>query len=285
LAFRRREAEEAAEASRRLAEEQSQVSKQLQLALLPKNLPVLEGAELSARYLPAARALEVGGDWFSAVEINENQLAFVVGDVSGHGLSAATAMAPLRFSVRTLAKLGLSPATILEHADTEIDLIEDDHYATVLVGIVDLSTRTCTLASAGHPLPFVVTEDGCHQLQVPVGPPLGVHEARFTEHIVHLPANAILVAFTDGLVERRGDSIDRCIDRLRQLLNSQALSTADAAVERALVLVEDEDHEDDVAVIALRMVTPTGQQPPPDARAIPTAVVGSGQLVGADEAD
>jgi serine phosphatase RsbU (regulator of sigma subunit) len=246
---------------------------------------VLEGAELSARYLPAARALEVGGDWYSAIKINENQLAFVVGDVSGHGLSAATAMAPLRFSMRTLAKLGLSPAAILEHADNEIDLIEDDHYATVLVGIVDLSTRACTLASAGHPLPLVVTEDGCVQLQVPVGPPLGVHEARFSEHIVQLPANAILVAFTDGLVERRGDSIDRCTDRLRQLLTSGALSTADAAVERALVLVEDEDHEDDVAVIAVRMVTAPGQHQPPATLAIPTAVDDTVQLVGADEAD
>jgi Stage II sporulation protein E (SpoIIE) len=281
LAFRRSDAEDAAEASQRLYDEQSKVSKDLQLALLPKKLPLLEGTDLSARYLPATRALEVGGDWYSAIKIDENRFAFVVGDVSGHGLSAATAMAPLRFTVGALAKLGLSPAAILQQADTEIDLIKDDHFATVLVGVVDIAARTCTLASAGHPLPLLVTDGRCDQLELPVGPPLGVHLSGFTESEVPLPPAVTLVAFTDGLVEQRGESLQARIDRLRQLLASRPPTTAEAAVERALGLTENAGHEDDIAVIAIRMapgsVREGALEPATVAAVEPEPLVGAGE--------
>lgn len=283
LAFRRIDAEEAAETSQRLYDEQSIVSKELQLALLPKQLPVLEGAELSARYLPATRALEVGGDWYSAIRIDDGRFAFVVGDVSGHGLSAVSAMAPLRFSVATLAKLGLSPAAILEQADTEIDVLQDEHFATVLVGVVDIATGSCTLASAGHPLPLLLSDGHCDQIRVPVGPPLGVHVSGYTEHVVPLAPAATLVAFTDGLVERRGASISARIGGLRQLLASPFLTTADAAVERALELTEDEGHEDDIAVIAIRMATDTARGAGSETSAVRAPEPGAGDLVGAGE--
>jgi serine phosphatase RsbU (regulator of sigma subunit) len=261
LALRRSEAEEGAEVARRLYDEQRSLSTELQVALLPKKLPVIEGVEFSARYLPATSGLEVGGDWYSAISIDSDHFAFVVGDVSGHGLSAASAMAPLRFTVRALAKLGLSPAAILEQADTEIDLMSDGHFATVLVGVVDRIQNTCTLASAGHPLPLVMGSGRCYELDVPVGPPLGLHLTPYTEHSVSLPPGATLVAFTDGLVERRGESIQAHVDRLRRTLAASRPTTAEAAVGLSLKTLEDpEGHEDDIAIIAIKLSAATSPE-------------------------
>ncbi len=254
LAQRRSEAEEGAETAQRLYAEERSLSRELQVALLPKSLPAIDGVEFCAKYLPATSGLEVGGDWYSAISIDNDRFAFVVGDVSGHGMSAASAMAPLRFTVRALAKLGMSPAAILEQADTEIDLVNDGHFATVLVGIVDRSQNICTLASAGHPLPLVMTGGGCDQLDLPVCPPLGVHLGPFTEHRVMLPPAATLVAFTDGLVERRVESIESRIARLRHLLGSLERPTAEAAVGLALGMLDERgEHEDDIAIIAIRL--------------------------------
>jgi serine phosphatase RsbU (regulator of sigma subunit) len=254
LAIRRTEAEEGAETARSLYDEEQRLSKELQVALLPKNLPMIDGVEFSARYLPATRGAEVGGDWYSAISIDAHRFAFVVGDVSGHGLSAASAMAPLRFTVRTMARLGYSPAAILQHADSEIDHATDNHFATVLVAVVDQTDNTCTLASAGHPLPLVVSDGHCDQLDVPVCPPLGLHLTPFTEHRVSLPPGAIVVAFTDGLIERRNESIEARIDHFRNLLASQPTTSAEAAVVLSLGMLGDTgDHEDDVAIIAIRL--------------------------------
>jgi hypothetical protein len=111
------------------------------------------------RYVPATRGAEIGGDWYSVVEVDEHRFAVVVGDVSGHDLAAAGVMAALRYTIRTLAKLGFAPDEILERAAQELNVVTDDHFATVLVGMVDIRMQELTLASAGH-LPPLMLHDG-----------------------------------------------------------------------------------------------------------------------------
>ena len=156
LVRRRRAAERLAEENRRLYREQRNVSLTLQRSLLPKALPTIDGVEFAARYLPGESAVEVGGDWYSAIAIDDHRFAFVVGDVSGRGLAAATIMAGLRYTIRAYAAIGYSPDRILEMASKEINIESDGHFATVLVGLVDNDRRQITLANAGHLPPLLL---------------------------------------------------------------------------------------------------------------------------------
>jgi hypothetical protein len=100
------------------------------------------------------------------------------------------------------------------------------------------------------------------QIDVPVSPPLGLHLMPFTEHTVSLPPGATLVAFTDGLVERRGASIQTGIDSLRDVITSSPYGSAAAAVESAVRMLDDEEgHEDDIAIIAIKLSATTGAEP------------------------
>jgi hypothetical protein len=130
----------------------------------------------------------------------------------------------------------------------------------------------------------VVRDGRCEQIHVPVGPPLGVHLCEFTEHRVAMPPGATLVAFTDGLVERRKESIQARIERLCQLLASPSVTTAEAAVARALDVTEGEGHEDDIAVIAIRMQTDPSHEGVEGASTVDRGRPGTGDLVGAGEA-
>lgn len=271
LARRRSAAESMATLAQVLYDQQREVSRNLQVALLPKALPDVRGVEFSASYIPATTGAEIGGDWYSIIEIDEDHFAFVVGDVSGHGISATATMAPVRFCIRTLALLGMAPSEVFRRADREIDLEEDEHFATVLLGVVDVRTRTVRLASAGHPLPLVLADGHCEQLDLPVGPPLGLHEAPFSEHTLELPAGATLVTFTDGLVEHRGDGIDLGVDRLKQRVKSKPEGSAECTVQQAIAEVVGRDNEDDVAVLVIRFLA---ESPAQVAKAVETTTVG-----------
>ena len=167
-------AEQLAEENRHLYGEQRNVSLTLQRSLLPRALPTIEGVEFAARYIPGESGIEVGGDWYSAIAIDDHRFAFVVGDVSGRGLAAATIMAGLRYTIRAYAAIGYSPERILQMAAKEINIDTDRHFATVLVGVVDNDRREITMANAGH-LPALVLSDGRSEfVEVPVGVPLGV---------------------------------------------------------------------------------------------------------------
>ena len=162
LVRRRRYAEQLAEENRRLYGEQRNVSLTLQRSLLPKELPNIDGVEFAARYIPGESGIEVGGDWYSAIAVDDHRFAFVVGDVSGRGLAAATIMAGLRYTIRAYAALGYSPARILEMAAREINIGSDGHFATVLVGLVDNDRHEVTLANAGH-LPALLLSEGASE--------------------------------------------------------------------------------------------------------------------------
>src|SRR3984957_3533745 len=208
LVRRRQHAEQLAEENRRLYAEQRNVSLTLQRSLLPKALPAIDGVEFAARYIPGESGIEVGGDWYSAIAIDEHRFAFVVGDVSGRGLAAATIMAGLRFTIRAYAAIGYSPARILEMASNEINIESDGHFATVLVGLVDNGRREITLANAGHLPALLLTREQSEFIEVPVGLPLGIGPPAYESVTIPIGPNSTLIAYTDGLVERRSEELD-----------------------------------------------------------------------------
>ncbi|MEV6678895.1 SpoIIE family protein phosphatase [Streptomyces erythrochromogenes] len=216
----------------------------LQRSLLPpatSEKPALEAAGL---YLPADADSGVGGDWFDVIPLSSARVALVVGDVAGHGLHATAMMGRLRSAVRAMADLELEPEELLAHVDDMvlqfaseaesgdpddgdpgIPLPSGPAGATCLYAVYDPVTRTCVMASAGHPPPAVVGPDGTVEyVELSPGPPLGVGGWPFEPVERELPPGSVLALYTDGLIERGEGDIDHgMLDLADRLLHSDVL--------------------------------------------------------------
>ncbi|HEY2161099.1 MAG TPA: SpoIIE family protein phosphatase [Solirubrobacteraceae bacterium] len=229
----------------------------LQRSLLPERLPAHPRLELAARYLPSGFAAQVGGDWYDALVLGHERIGVMIGDIVGHGVPAATTMGELRNALRAFAIEGHSPGEALRQLDHVVHAtLGPGMVATVLFLIIDSSAGTVTLASAGHPPPAVLAADGgVRFLRAEQGLPLGVDDDAAANESVHpLAAGDTLLLFTDGLVERRDESIQVGLERLRD-----ALRDAPAGVEELCDHVLDRtlgDHpgQDDVALLAVRLL-------------------------------
>ncbi|MEU9997084.1 SpoIIE family protein phosphatase [Streptomyces sp. NPDC050848] len=203
----------------------------LQRSLLPRSALDFAAAETVGAYQPAGGGVGVGGDWFDAIPLPSLRVAFVVGDVVGHGLDATAAMARLRTAVQTLADLDLDPGELLTHLDDLVLGLSGEHAvgesrsglavlgATCLYAVYDPVTGRCTAATAGHPPPALLAPDGEPVFvdMVP-GPPLGVGGMPFELTEFDVEPGSMLAFFTDGLVESRGDDIEQGMERLRSSL-------------------------------------------------------------------
>ncbi|WP_399894746.1 SpoIIE family protein phosphatase [Streptomyces sp. BBFR51] len=207
----------------------------LQRSLLPRRVHGGTAMEVAARYLPADAEEGVGGDWFDVIGLPGDRLALVVGDVVGHGVHAAATMGRLGMAIRTLADLDLPPGEVLARLDrTFIRLTEDEEAsapevpgmsATCVYAVYDPTTRTCTLALAGHPPPAVVHPGGDFSFpELPHGLPLGVGLLPFPSTELELPAGSLLALFTDGLVEDRHEDIEVGLQRVGRALTRKASS-------------------------------------------------------------
>ncbi len=252
LVRRRQYAEQLADENRRLYGAQRNVSLTLQRSLLPKALPVIEGVEFAARYIPGETGIEVGGDWYSAIAIDDRRFAFVVGDVSGRGLAAATIMAGLRYTIRAYASLAYTPARILEMASKEISIASDRHFATVLVGLVDNDRREVTIANAGHLPALLLDGEQSEFVKTPVGVPLGIEGLPYESVTIPITPDSTLIAYTDGLVERRNEALDVGMERLRQAASVEALSVDDLLTNIVDDFFAEQVSDDDTAILAIR---------------------------------
>ncbi|WP_246530781.1 SpoIIE family protein phosphatase [Streptomyces bathyalis] len=200
----------------------------LQRSLLPQKVPEPPGVTVAYRYVPGSSGTEVGGDWFDVIPLAGGRVAFVVGDVMGHGLHAAVTMGRLRTAVRTLAGLDLSPDELLRRindlADDFVQSSDDPLIATCVYAVYDPSTRRCSIAKAGHPPPLLLTEtpEGSWEAQaieLPSGAPLGVGGVPFEPWELEIVEGSVLILYTDGLIEARGEDITQGIERLCELLS------------------------------------------------------------------
>ncbi|MFJ8532083.1 SpoIIE family protein phosphatase [Streptomyces sp. NPDC093591] len=236
----------------------------LQRSLLPQGLPVQEAVEVASRYLPGGTGTEVGGDWFDVIPLSGARVALVVGDVVGHGLHASASMGRLRTAVRTLADVDLPPDELLTHLDDLVlhlasDLQPTGHFqptgesgATCLYTVYDPVSRRFTLASAGHPLPLIISPDGT-MTPVPVhpGPPLGIGGLPFESTELELPEGSLLALYTDGLVESRERDVDQRTAELLQLLNHSATSLG-AQCDTVMDAMLPDHRTDDAALLLVR---------------------------------
>ncbi|WP_051944415.1 SpoIIE family protein phosphatase [Streptacidiphilus rugosus] len=197
----------------------------LQRSLLPRDLPKLETLDTAFRYLPAQAG--AGGDWFDVIPLSGARIALVVGDVVGHGLSAAATMGRLRTAVHNVSHLNLPPGELLAHLDDLVSRLDEERGAagghndiigaTCIYAVYDPVARQLEVARAGHVPPLLVQPDGRAAFaDVPAGPPLGLGGMPFETVELPLPDGARFLLYTDGLVERRDRDIDAGLDRLLQ---------------------------------------------------------------------
>jgi serine phosphatase RsbU (regulator of sigma subunit) len=259
LARRRQRAEQlagvldrVAAENRNMYTEQRSISQTLQRALLPDALPEFPGLQVDARYVPAASGVDVGGDWYDIVGVDDRRVLLLIGDVSGHGLRAATTMALLRHASLAYVTQDPRPASVLAKLSDFVNSGVHDYFATVLCALIDVESRRVTLASAGHMAPLLLHGELGEFVQLHPDAPIGVpRSAPYGEATVSVPSKSTLVAFTDGLVERRGEVLDVGLARLRDLATGAQLSLEDLLAKLARDLAP-EDHHDDTAIVGIR---------------------------------
>ena len=244
--------EQIADENRRLYAEQRTIARTLQHALLPDTLPTVAGVETSARYEAGVEGVEIGGDWYDLIALDDHRLMLVVGDVSGRGVRAAATMASLRFAIHAYAAQDDPPEAILAKLSNLVNVNTSGQLATVLCAVVDVDAHRLTVTSAGHLPPLLLSNGSGTFVQSDVGVPIGVRAgASYKSTSVQTPKAATLLAFTDGLVERRGESIDTGLARLQQAATSNHVAL-DELLSRLITDLRQDGGDDDTAIAALR---------------------------------
>ena len=233
--------------------EQRQLAEALQRRLLPTDLNATGGLELASRYLPASRE-SLGGDWYDAFVLGTGQVAVAIGDVVGHGVLAAAAMAQLRTALRAYAVEGHPPSTVLELVNRLMRGLGPRAMTTLVYGVIDLDHAQIELVVAGHPPPLLIPPDGeARFLEGAAGIPLGVSEiARYPSETFALEPGSTLLLYTDGLVESRSESIDHGLARLRELADSNG-GGVEALCTRVVDVLVGGERPDDIALLAARI--------------------------------
>jgi ABC-type multidrug transport system ATPase subunit len=258
----------------------------LQRSLLPRDLPKLGTLDAAFRYLPAQAG--AGGDWFDVIPLSGARIALVVGDVVGHGLSAAATMGRLRTAVHNVSYLNLPPGELLAHLDDLVSRLDEERGtagghseiigASCIYAVYDPVARKVAVARAGHVPPVVVHPDGQAVFaDVPAGPPLGLGGMPFETVELPLPDGACLLLYTDGLVERRDRDIDTGLNRLLLAVRDDGNASPDRLCDAVIsaLLPDDAAGEtpDDVALLVARANgLPADQVACFDVRADPAAV-------------
>ncbi|MEU7482261.1 GAF domain-containing SpoIIE family protein phosphatase [Lentzea sp. NPDC042327] len=224
----------------------------LQESLLPSRLPSTEGWELAARYVPGTDS-GVSGDWYDVFELPGARIGVVIGDVAGNGLRAAVVMGRLRSALRAYAMDYPDPADVLGKLDRKASHFETGTMATVAYAVIDTATDHMRIAVAGHLPPLLATpgHETCF-LPAHIGPPIGFDLGSTGRRSidVEVPPGALMIFYTDGLVERRGEDLDDGLERLCRVIS--AVDPEAACAQAMATMVGDQPATDDIAVVAVR---------------------------------
>jgi serine phosphatase RsbU (regulator of sigma subunit)/anti-sigma regulatory factor (Ser/Thr protein kinase) len=203
----------------RLSDRTRVVIEAFQRTFMPEVLPYVPGLRIASRYLPAASAVGIGGDWYDTFTLPSGEIVFVIGDVAGHGMPAASLMGRMRNAMRALALSGGSPGEIVARAEEFHRHFGDGELVTLLVGSIPRDLATFRFVSAGHAPPLIVGPAGASfGLGAGRNAPLGLGQpSSYIEEVVPLRRGTSILLYTDGLVERRGESLEAGLERLRAL--------------------------------------------------------------------
>lgn len=242
----------------RAYQQEHKIAESLQRALLPASVPAVPGLELAVRYVAATDGASVGGDWYDVLPFADGSTGLVVGDIVGHDIAASTSMGQVRSALRAYAyEDHVSPGGTLARVDRLSDSLGLS-LATCVFGVLDLSSGTFRWSNAGHPPPLLVRAGRVTLLEEGAGVLLGVTDGEGTvDAAVEVRDGDVLVLYTDGLVERRGESLHVGFQRLAAATQSavaRALA-ADSLCDALLdaLLPPSSDRDDDVALLVVRV--------------------------------
>ncbi len=232
-----------------------QLAHGLQEALLPHSLPVLPSIDAAARYLPAARGMDIGGDFYDLVP-SRGRAAAVIGDVQGHNVTAAGLMGQIRTAVRAYTTVGQPPEEVMRSTNRLLIDLGVDLFASCLYLSLDPAHEVAVMARAGHPPPLLRRPDGkVRVLDLAGGPLLGIDaDARYPTTEVTLTPGSLLTLYTDGLIESPGVDIEDALADLGRRLGETGDQPLDALAD-SLVRhggAESRERLDDVALLLLR---------------------------------
>ena len=224
----------------------------LQRSLLPEILPQMKGARFAARYEPAAPGLEVGGDWYEVIALDDGTVGVTIGDIAGRGIRAASVMGRVRPALRAYVMDGHGPVDSLKRLDRLMKEAEREEMTTVFHLQFDPVAGTAEYVRAGHPPALLRLPDGeVRELAGSGTPPLGVlEEVEYHSHPAELPGGSLLLLYTDGLIERRDADLDAGIARLKEVLVG-APSVAEECLEHLSSEFRADEIPDDVAMLAM----------------------------------
>ena len=225
----------------------------LQRSLLPDRLPELQDADLATRYVPGGVGLKVGGDWYDAVPLRDGRVMLVIGDVVGHGVRAAASMGKLRNVLQYSALDGLAPAEVLQRLNAYFCALTDADMATLLVAEYDPARQRIRYSNAGHPPAMLRMPDGTiDALEGGRSMPLCASDrSQYQDAERDLQAGSMLVLYTDGLIERRGESLDVGLARLAESLRTAPAAVEDVADRLLRDFLADDAPADDVALLCV----------------------------------
>jgi phosphoserine phosphatase RsbU/P len=239
----------AAVQARRLAVEAAAAA-MLERGLLPTRLPELPGLHLAARYAPAQERT-IGGDWYDAFVLPSGALWIVIGDVAGHGLNSAVVVSRVKSALRAYSLVGGGPAAVLELTNRKLWHFEVNTIVTVMCAVSEPPYDRFEISSAGHPPAVLARDSGAEFVEVTPGPPLGATaSSSYTSRSVEIPDGGTLLFYTDGLVERPGESLDLGLQRLRGVVTNDRPENVCRDVMHALV--GGVPTVDDVALLAVQ---------------------------------
>jgi anti-sigma regulatory factor (Ser/Thr protein kinase)/putative methionine-R-sulfoxide reductase with GAF domain len=234
--------------------EQRAVTSIMQRTLLPDALPEIPGMRFSAKYLPAGSGIKIGGDWYDVFQLTDGQLAFVIGDVVGRGVLAASVMAEIRTALRAYMLQGHELTEVVSMLNELLVSMGRSRGATLSILKLDPQAEELEAVIAGHLPPLSIEPDGrARLLEQKHGLPVGVRIGHDYESFRYpFPTGSRLLLYTDGLIERRNESLDLGLQRLATAAEAAAQG-ADSPLADGVyrALLDETPLEDDVALLAI----------------------------------
>ncbi|MFJ4776518.1 SpoIIE family protein phosphatase [Streptomyces sp. NPDC088762] len=239
----------------RLYDTKHELAHTLQSVLLPHTLPRVPGLDVAARYLPAGRGMDIGGDFYDLIRHDATTVTVAIGDVQGHSITAAALMGQVRTAVHAHATAGTPPGEALARTNRLLIDLDPGLFTSCLIAHIDLAQHRAHLATAGHPPPILRHPDGrTDVLHVPPGLLLGIEaDAGYPTTEIPLLPGTVLALYTDGLVEIPGLDIDSTTaDLARRLARAETRTMDDVADDLIAYATASAPRHDDIALLLIR---------------------------------